>query len=119
MRYWPSKVWDPQVGSTGFEEFCAALDRPLGHGDAARSSFVGYDADTEMVALPGGLNVPKVVYNYAQYIKEVGANPRMDPVTSFAHSCPRPARTSSRAARTTSPSTRWVPKSSSSPRISH
>lgn len=31
-----------------------------------------YDAETDTVALPGGLNVPKVVYNYAQYIKEVG-----------------------------------------------
>ena len=75
MGYWQAKVWDPAVGSTGFEEFCAALAKPWGHGDAARIRFVDYDEETETVALPGGLNVPKVVYNYAQYIKEVGAGP--------------------------------------------
>ena len=64
-------MWDPAVGSTGFEEFCAALAKPLGHGGAAQIRFVDYDAETETIALPGGLNVPKVVYNYAQYIKEV------------------------------------------------
>lgn len=67
MGYWQAKVWDPAVGSTGFEEFCAALAQPLGH---ARARLLDYDAETQTVALPGGLNVPKVVYNYAQYIKE-------------------------------------------------
>lgn len=65
MGYWQAKVWDPAIGSTGFEEFCAALAKPLG-----RARIGVHDAETQTVALPGGLNVPKVVYNYAQYIKE-------------------------------------------------
>ncbi|KAH9936342.1 serine carboxypeptidase S28-domain-containing protein [Fomitopsis serialis] len=70
MGYWQAKVWDPSVGSTGFEEFCAALSKPLGSGDLTAHEVIGYNVETQMIALPGGLNVPKVVYNYAQFIKE-------------------------------------------------
>jgi len=71
LSYWQGKNWDPTVGSTKFEEFCDALSKPL-HGSELRATIDGasYDVTTDMLALPGGLNVPLVVYNYAQYIKE-------------------------------------------------
>ncbi|KAH9841596.1 peptidase S28 [Rhodofomes roseus] len=70
MGYWQAKVWDPAVGSTGFEEFCAALEKPFGGADFVEGEVIGYNIQSQMIVLPGGLNVPKVVYNYAQYIKE-------------------------------------------------
>ena len=57
---WQSKNWDPEVGSTRFDEFCEALAKPL----------FGKNA-TEFTLLPGGLSVPITVYNYGKYIKEV------------------------------------------------
>lgn len=32
---------------------------------------VAYDESTNMVTVPGGLDVPLTVYNYATFIKEV------------------------------------------------
>lgn len=57
---WQSKNWDPEVGSTRFDEFCEALAKPL----------FGRNA-TDFLSLPGGLDVPITVYNYGNYIKEV------------------------------------------------
>ena len=54
---WQAKNWDPTVGSSAFEGFCAALASPHGK------------SETEL--LPGGLEIPFTVYNYAKYIKEV------------------------------------------------
>ncbi|KAI0670867.1 peptidase S28 [Trametes maxima] len=65
---WQAKVWDPEVGSTRFDEFCAALARPFISGDD--SDTVIYDADLDLVAVTEDLSVPVPVYNYARYIKE-------------------------------------------------
>ncbi|GBE84978.1 Probable extracellular serine [Sparassis crispa] len=62
---WQAKNWDPQVGSTRFDEFCAALSKPL-----LISNEIVYDEASKTVALPVGLNIPLVVYNYANYIKQ-------------------------------------------------
>ncbi|PCH40119.1 peptidase S28 [Wolfiporia cocos MD-104 SS10] len=69
MGYWQGKNWDPTVGSTGFEEFCEALSKPL-LGSEIQETATTYNVETDMLTLPGGLNVPLVVYNYARYIKE-------------------------------------------------
>ena len=57
---WQAKNWDPAVGSTRFDEFCAALAQPFGG-----------KGSEQAVALPGGLEVPITVLNYANYIKKV------------------------------------------------
>lgn len=73
MGYWQGKNWDPSVGSTKFEEFCDVLAKPpTGSELTALSDGMSYDELTGTMSLPGGLNVPLVVYNYAQYVKEVG-----------------------------------------------
>ncbi|OSX59888.1 hypothetical protein POSPLADRAFT_1183590 [Postia placenta MAD-698-R-SB12] len=71
MGYWQGKNWDPSVGSTKFEEFCDVLAKPpTGSELTALSDGMSYDELTGTMSLPGGLNVPLVVYNYAQYVKE-------------------------------------------------
>ena len=67
---WQAKNWDPEVGSTRFNEFCAVLDKPL-IGMTGTAETVAYDESTNMVTVPGGLDVPLTVYNYATFIKEV------------------------------------------------
>ncbi|EMD39912.1 hypothetical protein CERSUDRAFT_81235 [Gelatoporia subvermispora B] len=59
---WQAKNWDPEVGSTRFDEFCNALNKPV-FGSP-------YSASEHMVTSEGGLTVPLVVHNYAKYIKE-------------------------------------------------
>jgi hypothetical protein len=61
LSSWQSKVWDPAVGSNEFDNFCSALS-PLGAKE---------DVLSEIFVLPGRLELPIVVYNYAQYIKKV------------------------------------------------
>ncbi|KAI0648136.1 peptidase S28 [Trametes meyenii] len=65
---WQAKVWDPEVGSTRFDEFCAALARPFISGD--ESDTVVYEAALGLVKVAENLSVPVPVYNYARYIKE-------------------------------------------------
>ncbi|TCD70549.1 hypothetical protein EIP91_002895 [Steccherinum ochraceum] len=66
---WQAKVWDPAVGSNEFDEFCAALDKPImAHADLLNTTMT-YDHDTKMVTLPGGLKIALSVLNYAQYVK--------------------------------------------------
>ncbi|KAI0291929.1 peptidase S28 [Multifurca ochricompacta] len=56
LGWWQSRNWDPAVGSTNFDQFCATLN---GDSDTART-----------VLLPGGLNVNVAVLNYAKWIRE-------------------------------------------------
>ncbi|KAI0260905.1 peptidase S28 [Gloeopeniophorella convolvens] len=57
---WQAKNWDPAVGSTRFDEFCAALN-------GATPTL----ADTQRtLALPGGLPVNIALLSYAQWIRE-------------------------------------------------
>lgn len=67
---WQSKNWDPEVGSTSFDEFCAALTKPP-FGVATASSEAPYGDRSRMMTLPGGLSLDFAVFNYAKYIKEV------------------------------------------------
>ncbi|KAL5501476.1 MGSCP1 [Sanghuangporus vaninii] len=56
---WQAKNWDPEVGSDTFKRFCAALAHSFGG-----------KSDERSIALPGGLEVPITVLNYANYIKK-------------------------------------------------
>jgi hypothetical protein len=60
LDFWQNRNWDPAVGSTTFDHFCATLngDTPTVK-DTAR-----------MVHLPGGLNVNVGLLNYAKWIRE-------------------------------------------------
>ncbi|KIP08945.1 hypothetical protein PHLGIDRAFT_29302 [Phlebiopsis gigantea 11061_1 CR5-6] len=71
---WQAKNWNPDVGSTKFEEFCEALDKPVfGHSEElglVLNETMFYNAETNMVTLPDGLELDLAVLNYAKYIKE-------------------------------------------------
>ncbi|KAJ3882525.1 serine carboxypeptidase S28-domain-containing protein [Lentinula edodes] len=66
---WQAKVWDPEVGSTTFDEFCVALNQPLGHKkpDVTR---LEYGHPDRMVSFPGGLKVDIAIVNYGAWIKK-------------------------------------------------
>ncbi|KAF9061459.1 serine carboxypeptidase S28-domain-containing protein [Rhodocollybia butyracea] len=66
---WQAKVWDPEVGSTTFDSFCAALNKPLGHKNYDVTS-LEYGHPDRMVSLPGGLTVDLSIVNYGNWIKE-------------------------------------------------
>ncbi|KAF5344869.1 hypothetical protein D9758_011575 [Tetrapyrgos nigripes] len=68
---WQDKNWDPVVGSTTFDDFCAAINN---HSSSLSSSDVSitnlpYGAPERLVHLPGGLSLDFSVVNYANYIK--------------------------------------------------
>ncbi|KAI0354883.1 peptidase S28 [Trametes cingulata] len=65
---WQAKVWDPEVGSTRWDEFCAALDKPFS--PWADAEVLAYEEDSGLVVVNEKLSVPLPVYNYAQYIKK-------------------------------------------------
>lgn len=62
-------MWDPKVGSTGWDEFCTAIDKSFVPWDAPE--VLSYDEDAGLVTVTENLKVPLPVYNYAQYIKAV------------------------------------------------
>ncbi|KAG1889287.1 serine carboxypeptidase S28-domain-containing protein [Suillus subluteus] len=68
LGYWQAKVWDPAVGSTKFDEFCAFLDKPILGNGSILSLPVGHE--DRLVHLPGGIKLDFSILNYAQYIKE-------------------------------------------------
>lgn len=68
LGYWQAKVWDPAVGSTKFDEFCAFLDKPILGNDSVSSLPVGHE--DRLIHLPGGIKLDFSILNYAQYIKE-------------------------------------------------
>jgi hypothetical protein len=61
LASWQDRNWDPAVGSTTFDQFCATLngDTPTPK-DTART-----------VLLAGGLKVNVALLNYAKWIREV------------------------------------------------
>ncbi|KZT12085.1 peptidase S28 [Laetiporus sulphureus 93-53] len=69
LGYWQGKNWDPIINSNGFDIFCAALNKSL-RGDDISFGETTHDENAHVLLLPGGLSVPLVVYNYAQYVKE-------------------------------------------------
>lgn len=60
---WQARNWDPAVGATTFDDFCATLN-----GETPTIQ------DTERtVLLPGGQMVNVALLSYAKWIREVGA----------------------------------------------
>ena len=61
------------MGTTGWDNFCAALEGKFVHDPGM--DFVSYDEGTDMVSIAEDLMVPVPVYNYARYIREVCSFP--------------------------------------------
>ncbi|KAH8104535.1 peptidase S28 [Cristinia sonorae] len=67
---WQAKMWDPSVGSTGFDEFCDALTRPIiAHANLLNDTMT-YDYETDTVSFPNGMKIALSILNYAKYVKE-------------------------------------------------
>ncbi|KAI0755028.1 peptidase S28 [Daedaleopsis nitida] len=62
---WQGRNWDPEVGSKGWDEFCAALD-----GKFKKDPDMDVLAYNDMVTIADELMIPLPVFNYARYIKE-------------------------------------------------
>ncbi|KAF8895639.1 serine carboxypeptidase S28-domain-containing protein [Infundibulicybe gibba] len=65
---WQSKNWDPEVGSTTFDDFCNALSRPFGHLHSAELPIGHHD---RMVTVSGDLRLDFSILNYAHWIKKL------------------------------------------------
>jgi hypothetical protein len=66
---WQSKNWDPAVGSTQFDDFCAALSAPLGKSNVTVE--LPFNHPERMIAVTDGFSVDLSIFNYAKYIKQV------------------------------------------------
>lgn len=76
LSSWQSKNWDPAVGSTKFDEFCEALEKPilsLHELDFILDGETGYqyDADRATITWSDGFEIDVSLFNYAKYIREV------------------------------------------------
>ena len=74
------------MGTTGWDDFCAALDGKFSHDPDME--VVSYDESSDMVTIAGDLMVPVPVYNYARYIKQVGSM-RWGCSRTTSHACCR------------------------------
>ncbi|KAF8651928.1 hypothetical protein AX16_004572 [Volvariella volvacea WC 439] len=66
---WQDRNWDPEVGSTNFEEFCATLS---GHHSRISQgiSSLPFGHPDRSVRASNGLKVDFVIWNYAKWIRE-------------------------------------------------
>ncbi|KAF8885674.1 serine carboxypeptidase S28-domain-containing protein [Gymnopilus junonius] len=67
---WQAKNWDPTVGSTRFDEFCEALDKPLIGRVTAEALQLPFEHPDRMVEVEGKLRVDISIINYGKYIKK-------------------------------------------------
>ncbi|RDB14917.1 putative extracellular serine carboxypeptidase [Hypsizygus marmoreus] len=65
---WQSKVWNPAVGSTTFDRFCDALNKPFGRLQATAD--LPFNHSARMVTVAPGLSVDFAIVNYANWIKD-------------------------------------------------
>ncbi|EIN12709.1 peptidase S28 [Punctularia strigosozonata HHB-11173 SS5] len=66
---WQAKNWDPEVGSTVFDEFCAALNKPFWP-LPSEHEMLPYDDNKRSIEVTGALTVDYTIVNYANYIKK-------------------------------------------------
>jgi len=65
---WQSKNWDPKVGSTRFDDFCAALSAPL-RNITTQAAELPFGHPHRMVEVEKGFALDFSILNYASYIK--------------------------------------------------
>lgn len=68
---WQSKNWDPAVGSTGFDEFCEALSKPIGGAMHIAALPIGHE--DRLLSVWDDHKIDFSVLNYAKWIREVRA----------------------------------------------
>ena len=73
---WQAKCWDPEVGSTAFDEFCETLDKwslPFGKVSVADTG-LPFGHPKRMVSLGQDFALDIAVVNYGTWIKEVSSS---------------------------------------------
>ncbi|KAJ7275626.1 serine carboxypeptidase S28-domain-containing protein [Mycena rebaudengoi] len=66
---WQSKNWHPDFISTRFDDFCAALDKPVAGSGLLSLSELPYGSSERAITLDDGLVVDSARINYSDYIK--------------------------------------------------
>jgi len=80
LEYWQSKNWDPNVGSTKFDEFCEFLKKPLIGRSEIAALPIGHD--DRLVTLMDNLKIDFSVVNYAKWIKAHQVEPCLESNTT-------------------------------------
>ncbi|KZP31567.1 peptidase S28 [Athelia psychrophila] len=70
LSSWQSKNWDPSVGSTVFDSFCAALVKPPFPFVSSPAVVDAPFGDASRLVKEEGLVLDYAVFNYAKYIRE-------------------------------------------------
>lgn len=69
---WQAKCWDPEVGSTTFDEFCESLDKWIIPGRVSAADMkLPFGHPKRMVSLGQDFALDMAVVNYGKWIKEV------------------------------------------------
>lgn len=67
---WQAKNWDPAVGSTTFDSFCAALVKPPFHLASSPGVMDAPFGDERRMVTEEGLLLDYAVFNYAKFVRE-------------------------------------------------
>ena len=70
LGLWQAKCWDPEFGSTMFDDFCSSLSRPFGK-RMAESLGLPYEHANGTVQLTDELAVDAAIVKYGSWIKKV------------------------------------------------
>ena len=70
LEFWQTKNWDPAVGSTVFDDFCTALNKPPA-GILTNITDLPFNHIRRMVQVSPEFSVDFSIFNYAKWIKEV------------------------------------------------
>ncbi|KAF8628691.1 hypothetical protein AX15_003751 [Amanita polypyramis BW_CC] len=70
LGLWQAKVWDPNVGSTEFDKFCAALNDAWGFPVPIASQDLEFGHPDRLVRFPEGISLDFAILKYASWIKD-------------------------------------------------
>ena len=73
LNAWQAKCWDPEVGSSAFDEFCESLDKwilPFSRASAADME-LPFGHPKRMVSIGQDFALDMAIVNYGKWIKEV------------------------------------------------
>lgn len=76
LEAWQDRIWDPKFNSPEFEEFCAALQKPLGHLQMAVAD-LPFNHTSRVVEVSDDLFIDFSILNYAKWIREVACRIQM------------------------------------------
>ncbi|KAF9524271.1 serine carboxypeptidase S28-domain-containing protein [Crepidotus variabilis] len=70
LSYWQAKCWDPEFGSTKFDDFCHALSSPFGIFSAETLDDLPYEHPDRMITIEGDLAFDVALINYGKWVKK-------------------------------------------------